>query len=767
MFFVIADTSTLLRSALTLKYLNLYKHCNMKLATAFSFLLISITTQAQKVELSTAKFMTGDNITYSYPATDDQAWTSIKTNQTWERQGHENYDGFAWYRFHLIIPVAFKTNSYWKDSVRIFLSRVDDAFELFLNGVKIGKSGAFPDDSQGYVTTWNKRQEFHIAANHPNLNWGGENILSVRVYDGGGPGGIFDGTAYVSMIDLVDGLVINNDASVQYLSAGKAKKSISLTDTFKVKISGTLNYTIVDVDNKKNEKHAVPVNIMPGKKIDIPIPITLAERTNIVYEFEESNTHKTNTLTEVIPYILTPAPPATARINGARVYGVRPNSPFLFKIAATGKKPLQYSVENLPAGLQVNATNGVISGSLKEKADYKMQLVVKNSLGTAKRELTVKCGDLLALTPPMGWNSWNCWGLSVSDEKLQSSAKAMMDKGLIDHGWSFMNIDDGWEADARNAQGEIAANKKFPSMKKTGDWLHSKGLKFGIYSSPGPKTCGGYLGSYQHELQDATTYANWGIDYLKYDWCSYDKIHDPKDSSDESYKAPYKLMQAALEKQPRDIVYSLCQYGMKDVWKWGATVNGNCWRTTGDIEDSWESMSNIGFSQTEQQNFAMPGRWNDPDMMVVGQLGWGDHLHPTRLTPDEQYAHVSLWCMLSAPLLIGCDLSKLDNFTLNLLTNDEVIAIDQDPLAKQAQQTLKADTYQVWMKELEDGTRALAIFNTSDKEQVVRFYWNNLGLTDNHQVRDLWRQKDLGKFYSMFATRLPPHGVTLIKITRI
>src|SRR5437868_29023 len=217
-----------------------------------------------------------------------------------------------------------------------------------------------------------------------------------------------------------------------------------------------------------------------------------------------------------------------------------------------------------------------------------------------------------------------------------------------------MNIDDGWEADARNANGEIVANKKFPAMKKTGDWLHSNGLKFGIYSSPGPKTCGGYLGSYGHERQDANTYASWGIDYLKYDWCSYGDIHDKKDSSVESFKKPYEVMSNALRQQNRDIVYSLCQYGMMKVWQWGGAVNGNSWRTTDDITDTWQSMSNIGFEQNMIAGYSTPGRWNDPDMMVVGQLGWGDQLHPTRLTPDEQYTHVSLWCLLSAPLLIGC-----------------------------------------------------------------------------------------------------------------
>ena len=739
----------------------------MKLATAFSLLFISILASGQKVELPTAKFKTGDDITYSYPVTDDQKWTDINTNRPWEMQGFENYDGFAWYRFHLIIPVPYKTNSYWKDSVRIYLGKIDDACEVYLNAVKIGKSGAFPDDKQGYNTSRDKRQEFHIAANNPYLNWGGENILSVKVYDAGGPGGMFGGIPYVNMIDIVDGIDINNEAPIQFLSAGRAKKNITLTDTFKVRINGTFSYTIIGPENEKNEKHSIPVDLMPGKKIEIPIAINLAKRTNFLYEFEESKSHKVDSVNEVIPYILTPVPLAIPQINGAKLFGVRPNSPCLFKIPATGKKPLQYSVDNLPAGLQVNQTNGVISGSLKERGDFKMLLVVKNALGTAKREFTIKCGDLLALTPPMGWNSRGCWGPGIDEEKLRSSAQAMMDKGLIDHGWTYMNIDDGWEAETRNAQGEIMAKKKFSGMKKTGDWLHNNGLKFGIYSSPGPKTCGGYLGSYQHEMQDASTYASWGIDYLKYDWCSYDKIHDATDSSEASFQKPFAIMRDALQKQPRDMVYSLSQYGKREVWKWGAGVNGNCWRTTGDIQDNWESVSNIGFTQTEQYTYAKPGRWNDPDMMVVGQLGWGDHLHPARLNPDEQYSHVSLWCMLNAPLLLGCDLTKLDNFTLNLLTNDEVIAINQDPLGKQARQVIKTDTYQVWIKDLEDGTKALAIFNLAEKEQVVRFYWNNLGLNDNHQVRDIWRQKDLGKFYSMFAAKLPRHGVTLIKITGI
>ena len=227
-------------------------------------------------------------------------------------------------------------------------------------------------------------------------------------------------------------------------------------------------------------------------------------------------------------------------------------------------------------------------------------------------------------------------------------------------------------------QGVIQTNEKFPDMKALADYVHSKGLKLGIYSSPGPKTCAGFAASYQNEEQDASTYASWGIDYLKYDWCSYGGI--AKDGSLAELQKPYRVMRDALDECGRDIVYSFCQYGMGDVWKWGAEVGGNCWRTTGDINDSWGSMSGIGFGQDGHEKYASPGHWNDPDMLVVGKVGWGPNLHPTGLTPNEQMTHISLWCLLSSPLLIGCDLSDMDQFTLDLLTNDEVLDVNQDPL---------------------------------------------------------------------------------------
>jgi len=363
----------------------------------------------------------------------------------------------------------------------------------------------------------------------------------------------------------------------------------------------------------------------------------------------------------------------------------------------------------------------------------------------------------------MGWNSWNCWGLSVSDTKVRSSAQAMIDKGLADHGWVYINIDDGWESPQRAEDGEIEPNEKFPNMKALGDFLHGNGLKFGIYSSPGPKTCGGYLGTYQHEVQDANTWASWGIDYIKYDLCSYGDFISRENKLEEHQK-PYIVMRDALKQLPRDIVYSMCQYGLKEVWKWGPDMNGNLWRTTGDITDTWESLSDIGFNQAKLSSYASPGRWNDPDMLIVGMVGWGENLHPTRLNAYEQYTHISLWSLLSAPLLLGCDLARLDPFTLSLLTNDEVLAIDQDPLGKQAVRIVDKEGYQIWKKELADGNLAIGIFNLGEEFSDISFSWTDLGLATPARIRNLWTQQDEDKGDATYSARVPWHGVKLIKV---
>ncbi len=488
-------------------------------------------------------------------------------------------------------------------------------------------------------------------------------------------------------------------------------------------------------------------------------------------------------------YILTPKVSNHPQINGAKIFGVRPGRPFFYTISATGKRPIIFSAVNLPDGLVLDSNTGIINGKIIKEGLYKITLIAKNNLGKVEGKFRIVVGSTICLTPPLGWNSWNCWASAVDANKVEAAADAMVKTGLINHGWTYVNIDDCWSiktnskdsltaGDARDSSGMINANKKFPDMNALSKYVHDKGLKLGLYSSPGPTTCAGYTASYQSEDKDALRYSDWGIDYLKYDWCSYGSIDTNQNL--EAYQKPYRVMRASLDKVNRDIVYSLCQYGMGNVWEWGSEVGGNCWRTTGDIADSWSSMSQNGFSQAGHERYASPGHWNDPDMLVVGLVGWGPGLHKSKLTPDEQYTHISLWCLLSSPLLIGCDLSRLDDFTLNLLSNDEVLAVDQDPLGKQASRILDSDGKQIWVKNLEDGSKAVGLFSVGDKKKSPAEYFSNkisdskeqivlkasdIGITGKFKVRNIWRQKNLGIYSKEFSVKVPHHGVMLIKIT--
>lgn len=715
--------------------------------------------------LPVARFATGDNATWASPSFNDHQWKELRTGKVWQAQGYPDYHGYAWYRIHVVIPSSLRANGHWKDSLRIFLAHVNDVDETWLNGVRIGKIGAFPDDAGGYVSKWPAVREYHISIKDPAIKWDQDNVIAVRDYDGGGTGGIFMGNPYLDMLERTDGITLNSSAeNNKYRPDQKMEAPITLSNAFNTTVKGTLAWQVYDAAAGKDlSREQVAVQLPPFHKKKWVITVPSRQGIRYSYTFTEAGTGLAISGRQIVPYLLTPHPAAGPRINSAKIVGIRPGTPFLFRIAATGKKPLTYNVTNLPAGLTLDKTTGIIKGILDRGGEYALLVSVTNTAGRVEQRLVVKAGDALALTPPMGWNSWNCWGLSVSDEKVRSSARALIDKGLIDHGWTYINIDDGWQAARRDHDSTILPNEKFPGMKALGDWLHDKGLKFGIYSSPGPRTCGGYLGSWLNEDKDAESYVSWGVDYLKYDWCSYDGIVKD-DTSLGAYIKPYSLMQKGLLARKRSIVYSLCQYGMKDVWKWGAVVGGQSWRTTEDIEDTWESLSSIAFGQHALYPYAKPGNWNDPDMMIVGQMGWGENLHASRLTPDEQYAHVSLWSLLAAPLLIGCDLSRLDAFTLNLLTNDEVLAIDQDPLGLQARQWVRNDDYQIWIKELEDGTKAIGIFNTDTAYQRITVNFKELNLPDTIRARDLWSQKDLGIFNTRYAVLIPPHGVKLLKI---
>jgi len=370
----------------------------------------------------------------------------------------------------------------------------------------------------------------------------------------------------------------------------------------------------------------------------------------------------------------------------------------------------------------------------------------------------------LAATPPMGWNSWNHFAERVTDADVRSAADMLVSTGMRDAGYIYVNVDDTWQG-TRDAQGVLHPNSRFPNMKALGDYIHSKGLKFGIYSSPGLKTCGGYPGSYGHEAQDAKMYAEWGIDFLKYDLCSFwDNLaqakaahpDDPNAARDVMIAA-YKKMGNALKATGRPIVYSLCQYGVDQPWKWGPSVGAQMWRTTDDIDDSYGRMVMIGFSQAGLSKYAGPGHWNDPDMLEVGN---------GKMTTDEYRTHMSLWVILAAPLLAGNDLSKMTDTDKSILMNKDAIAIDQDPLGKQGDRLYQSADIDVWTKPLSGGRVAVCLFNRAWGPRDISVDLSEIGFANGANVRDVWQQKDLGHEYGVVTSTVPRHGVALLIISQ-
>lgn len=363
----------------------------------------------------------------------------------------------------------------------------------------------------------------------------------------------------------------------------------------------------------------------------------------------------------------------------------------------------------------------------------------------------------------MGWNSWNHFAEKVTEQNVRDAADAIVASGMRDAGYVYVNIDDGWQG-TRDAQGNMEANDRFPNMKGLADYVHSKGLKLGIYSSPGPRTCAGFAGSFGHEKQDAETYAAWGIDYLKYDLCSYtenlkERAGNDHHKSEQVMEEVYTTMHNDLVATGRPIVLSLCQYGWEAVWRWGASTGGSLWRTTGDIEDKYESMERIGFSQAGLSKFAGNGHWNDPDMLEVGNGG---------MNTEEYRQHMSLWAMLAAPLLAGNDLSKMTAETREILTNREVIALDQDKAGHQGDRVYTEGPIEVWSKPLADGSLAVAIFSRWRMPLDFDLPMEKLGFPAGAtlQARDLWAHKDLPAIHGPFQTTLKPHSVVLLRVRR-
>lgn len=361
----------------------------------------------------------------------------------------------------------------------------------------------------------------------------------------------------------------------------------------------------------------------------------------------------------------------------------------------------------------------------------------------------------LARTPPMGWNSWNKFAGRITDADVRGMADAMVSSGMSKAGYTYINIDDTWEA-GRDAQGNLLSNKKFPDMKALADYVHSKGLKIGIYSSPGPLTCAGYTASFGHEEQDAKTFAAWSIDYLKYDLCSARAIYEVTQPIEQGI---YQKMGEALQHSGRPIVYSLCQYGLTDVWTWGAKSGGNLWRTTGDIRDTWDSMDKIGFSQIAISRYTRPGHWNDPDMLEIGNGG---------MNTEEYRTHMSLWAMLAAPLIAGNDLRSMSDDTKSILMNQDVIAIDQDPAAKPVQPLETVGSMQTLTRVMADGSLAVGIFNRGEAAAPAALSWSSLPAGYSGKkvtARDLWTHQSVAISGARYTESVPAHGVRLLRIS--
>nr|WP_319512270.1 putative Ig domain-containing protein [uncultured Draconibacterium sp.] len=492
-------------------------------------------------------------------------------------------------------------------------------------------------------------------------------------------------------------------------------------------------------------------------------------------------------------YILTPLAKAEPQINGASVFGVRPGSPFLYTIPATGIRPMTYDVENLPAGLSVDSETGMISGKIQDlsKKDYTLTLVAKNKKGKDEKSFVVKVGNTICLTPPLGWNAWNCQARESSQDKVLKSARAMVSKGLINYGWTYVNLDGYWQGDTRGGKYNALEPdfERFPDIKGMFDEIHSLGLKCGMYSTPWitsyAKGIGGSsdnkegkwddsmldpkgtqlrdskwrrVGKYSFAENDVKQWVEWGIDYLKYDW-------QPIDS------ASLVEMADALDTCGRDIVYSISNnttFKVVDLVK----TRVNCFRTGVDLKDRWDTDGqgwNI-IQEWEKQNKWLevyrgePGHFTDPDMLVVGKQIHNRKLVPTTLTADEQYSHITLWTLWASPMLIGCPIDQMDDFTLNLFTNAEVIDIHQDATAVGGIPVYQKDGIEIVVKDLENGEKAIGLFNKNESEQVVTMDWETVGLEGKKKLRDVWRNKDIGAYEDSFSASVRSHGVVLLRV---
>jgi alpha-galactosidase len=473
-------------------------------------------------------------------------------------------------------------------------------------------------------------------------------------------------------------------------------------------------------------------------------------------------------------------------INPPLVTGNYPKTPFLFAIPTEGKRPLKWSAESLPGGLKLDISTGIITGSVDEPGEFKVQVTAENSYGKSSGIITIKIGDLLALTPPMGWNSWNTFDSNISDSLIRQIADSMVSTGMKDVGYQYINIDDLWQLADRDEKGKIQINTaKFPNgIKAVADYVHSKGLKLGIYSDAANRTCGGVAGSYGYEVQDAGDFAEWGIDLLKYDYCNAPPSRD-------TAIIRYTRMSNALNKTGRSIVFSICEWGEGGIpphgqaggrkpYEWATSAGGNYWRTTLDIRNAWlldvynaesNSIMQIVDMNAPLADYAGPGHWNDPDMLVVGidtsKTTVVNHAGAKGCTIEEYRSHMSLWCLMAAPLLAGNDIRNMNKAIKEILLNREIIAVNQDTLGKQAKRIRDDGDSEVFAKPLADGSWAVGLLNRSDAEnKKIRITSNELGISGEWTVRDLWEHKEIGRFSDYFEKEVKPHQCIVLRINK-
>lgn len=502
--------------------------------------------------------------------------------------------------------------------------------------------------------------------------------------------------------------------------------------------------------------------------------------------------------------ILTPPAPEAPRINGPKIYGGRPGKIFLYRIPCEGLRPVSFKAEGLPSGLTLDSEKGIITGTTpQEKGTYEIKFTATNKKGSASRDFKIVVGDKIALTPPMGWNTWGGHMLKVSNDLMKRAADIIVNKGLADVGFQYISIDDCWMridpdffsknkemfakrtpgfpfekvvGPPRDECGRILTNSFFPDMKEMTDYIHSFGLKAGIYSGPGPQTCQLFVSSFGYEASDAKQFSDWGFDLLKYDMCSYRDIMTrlnkalPEGSPEISEITIWQPMSDFLYNQNRDMIYNLCQYGRQNPWLWAPEINIQTWRTGDDLNHNVETYFKVALRvMKDLRDYSKPGQWNDPDFMYIGKIhDYRNKMAPPQEIPlnsNQRYQYVSLWSMITVPYFFSANMDELDDFTVGLLRNADLVNVNQDELGHVAEVVRETEKEVVIMKKLADGSMAVGLFNRDPSaDRLISLKWEEVGMPGERMVRDLWRQKELGKAKDGLSVNISPDGCAVLRI---